>query len=247
MQTYKLRPMIFTRIPNLKLLCLLMLAIYAMPMNGQNIFSFLKEKISGNNVSTEKSEKKTKGSQKKENLPDPLELSLDENLAVPAIPEKYHDAIVSHMNTLAKKIAVQKRERVETMRNGEVVVATIPTDLLFAPNDTTLSKTAHNILHIYENLLNQPGMYKLIAVCHTDNTGSEKYTDDLSEARVNNVSEYLLRESNDNHATLVPYALGASDPLYSNNTMDNRRANRRLEIFIVPDVLLIEMVKSNKH
>lgn len=244
MKTHNRLPMIIHRLSKLKPICLILLVALALPASGQNIFSSLKEKITGSN-STEKVEKKTKSNKNPES-PDPLELSLDENLAMPEIPEKYHDQIVAHMNTLAKKLAAHKRERVETMRNGEIVVATITTDLLFAPNDTVLGKNSHSLLNPYANLLHQPGMYKVVIVCHTDNTGSEKYTDALSEARVNSVSEYLLHGSNDNHATLVPYALGASDPLYPNNTMDNRRANRRLEIFIVPDVLLIEMAKANK-
>lgn len=239
--------MITTEISKSKLLLFLLLSIFALPASGQNIFTTIKDKISGA-FSSENTAKKTPSADNKTTSAalDPFEMSLDDNLAVPAINEKYHDAIADHMNNLAKKIASHKRERVETMRRGEVVVATISTDLLFAPNDTVLTRAANTLLQPYANLMRQPGMYKLIVVCHTDNTGSEYYTDMLSEARVNNVSEYLLHGLNDNHATLVPYALGASEPIRPNNTMENRTANRRLEIFIVPDDLMIEMAKSNK-
>ncbi len=236
--------MLTCRLSKLKLICVTLLAAFAMPVSGQNIFTSIKEKITGKSQSetTVKKEKPNKNT----NQPDPLELSLDENLLLPEIPEKQHEQIAVHMNSLAKKLAAHKRERVETMRNGEVVVSTIAADILFEPNDTVLTKASHSLLQPYLNLMRQPGMYKLIIVCHTDNTGSETYTDRLSESRVNSVSEYLLQGNQSNHATLVPYALGASDPLYPNNTMDNRRSNRRLEIFIVPDRSLIEMAKSNK-
>ncbi len=236
--------MLTTEMSKSKLLIILLLSIFALPASGQNIFTTIKDKISGA-FSSENVKKEQPGKKESAAL-DPFEMSLDDNLAVPAINEKYHAAVAAHMNTLAKKIAAHKRERVETMRNGEVVVATIATDLLFAPNDTVLTRASHTLLQPYANLMKQPGMYKLIVVCHTDDTGSEYYTDMLSEARVNNVSEYLLHGLNDSHATLVPYALGASEPLFPNNTMENRSANRRLEIFIVPDDLLIEMAKSNK-
>ncbi len=45
---------------------------------------------------------------------------------------------------------------------------------------------------------------------------------------------------------IVPYALGSSDPLLPNNSTANRRSNRRIEIFIVPNKLMLEMAKSNK-
>lgn len=239
--------MVITEISKSKLLLLLLLSIFALPASGQNIFTTIKDKISGAFSSENTAKKATVADKSVSTSLDPFEMSLDDNLAVPAINEKYHDAIADHMNSLAKKIASHKRERVETMRRGEVVVATISTDLLFAPNDTVLTRAAHTLLQPYANLMRQPGMYKLIVVCHTDNTGSEYYTDMLSEARVNNVSEYLLHGLNDNHATLVPYALGASEPMRPNNTMENRASNRRLEIFIVPDDLMIEMAKSNKQ
>ncbi len=40
--------------------------------------------------------------------------------------------------------------------------------------------------------------------------------------------------------------LSASDPLLPNNSTANRRSNRRIEIFIVPNKMMLEMAKSNK-
>ena len=108
------------------------------------------------------------------------------------------------------------------MRSGEVIVATINTNLLFAPNDTVLRSTAQEILSPYRSLLSR-GMYKFILTCHTDDTGSVPYTDRLSEARVNAVDAWLSRNIPAD-VVLVPYALGASEPLYPN---DSPVASRR--------------------
>lgn len=192
---------------------------------------------------TEKKAKKEKKSKESE-LTDPFELSLDENLVVPPVNDKLKPVVADYMNEVAKKLAQRKIARIETMRSGEVVVATISSDLLFAPNDTVLRSTAPEILSPYRSLLSR-GLYKLVLTCHTDNTGSTPYTDRLSEARVNAVDAWLSRNL-PGDVILVPYALGASEPLYPNDSQAHRAANRRIEIFIVPTARLIELAKSGK-
>lgn len=208
------------------------------------------ERLTGSNKpKTEniKSNDNQKSNKKKQNIPetDPLDYSLDENLLVPAVPQKLHEAVTRHMNSTAKKLAQRKLEKIETLRNGEVIVATIGTDGLFAPNDTIPRKEAYELLRPYYNLLNLPGYYKIVMALHTDNTGSEQYTDNLSEARINEIYN-LMASHTDNEGQLIPYALGASDPLLPNDSQNNRATNRRLEIFIVPDKLLIEMARTHK-
>ena len=65
------------------------------------------------------------------------ELSLDENLSVPVLPDNEKSIIKPHQLVQAKKLVVAGLN-VETMRNGEVVIATIQSDELFYPNDTVL-------------------------------------------------------------------------------------------------------------
>lgn len=216
----------------------------AVECQAQNLFNRI---LGSNKAKTENSKPDNK--QKKNNKDsetDPLDYSLDDNLLNPEVPVKLHDAIARHMNATAKRLAQRKLERIETMRNGEVIVATIGTDALFAPNDTLLRKEADEMLRPYWELLNQPpGYYKLILALHTDNTGSDTYTDKLSETRVNEVYNRIVQHT-DNEGLLVPYALGSSDPLHPNDSQLNRAANRRLEIFIVPEKLLIEMARTHK-
>jgi len=45
---------------------------------------------------------------------------------------------------------------------------------------------------------------------------------------------------------VVPYALGETDPLVDNNSVDNRKRNRRLEIYLVPDEVMIQQAKKGR-
>ncbi|MDE7397070.1 MAG: OmpA family protein [Muribaculum sp.] len=199
-----------------------------------------------NKTQTETQHKSTEKKGKKSTSVSPLELSLDENILQPAISSKDHEAVSRHMKLLAKKLSDRKIERIETMRNAEVVVATISTDMLFAPNDTVLSSKAPEILQPYTQLLrDHEGQYKLVLALHTDDTGSDEYTDKLSESRVNAVYDVLYRATPDPEL-LISYAMGASDPRQSNLSRQGRAANRRLEIYIVPTSKLQQIVHNKK-
>ncbi len=214
----------------------------AQSADAQNIFGRLKDKLSGKSAENEGSSKKKGG---KSAAVDPAELSLDENVMLPRVGEKQHTAVADYMGALARKLASRKLARIELTRGGEVIVATIGTDQLFAPNDTVLRDNAQEFLRPYAELLKQMGMYKMIVVCHTDDTGSENYTDRLSEARASAVYDYLLKNQLES-VDLLSYALGATEPCVPNDSRENRAKNRRVEIYIVPDKLILEMAKSGK-
>ena len=70
---------------------------------------------------------------------------------------------------------------VETYRNKEVLLITIPASKLFAPNETELRREAASLLAPLKRYLKDPDMYRVLLVMHTDNTGSEGYRDNLTE------------------------------------------------------------------
>lgn len=65
---------------------------------------------------------------------------------------------------------------------------------------------------------------------HTDNTGGLQYNQMLSEARAETVRIYLIQRGIDSHRLLVK-GYGASQPIVSNNTPEDRAQNRRIEFF----------------
>lgn len=175
---------------------------------------------------------------------DYFEMSLEENIALPVIAKKQKADIISFQKKQAESLLADG-QRIETMRNGEVLVATIDADELFAPNDTILLSTASNRLVPYSAFMKIPGMYKVLIVMHSDNTGSEDYTYHLTESRVNAVYRWF-EQLGESISALIPYAMGDSDPLKPNNSRFNRKKNRRLEIYLIPGNQMLEMAKRGR-
>lgn len=134
---------------------------------------------------------------------------------------------------------------VEAYRNKEVLLITIPANLLFAPNDTVLKNGASDYLAPIKRYLKDPDMYRVMLVMHTDNTGSTPYRDKLTEERVNAVFDWFEDSGADTHY-LFSYAMGDDMPLYPNDSMDNRDKNRRLEIYLVPGKKMVDQAKKGR-
>ena len=180
---------------------------------------------------------------------DIYELSLDENLATPEIKnDKQADRIQEFQYDMA--IAFKKSNyAVEVMRDDEVIVITIPASQLFDPNDTVVNKVGEALLKPFLRVLKNPGFYKMLLVMHSDNTGSSVYTLNLTRQRVNAIYDWF--DENGSVDYVVPYALGDTDPvvdennnIVENNSVENRKRNRRLEIFLVPEKTMLQQAKK---
>ena len=180
---------------------------------------------------------------------DIYELSLDENLATPEIKnDKQADRIQEFQYDMA--IAFKKSNyAVEVMRDDEVIVITIPASQLFDPNDTVVNSVGEALLKPFLRMLKNPGFYKMLLVMHSDNTGSSVYTLNLTRQRVNAIYDWF--DENGSVEYVVPYALGDTDPvvdennnIVENNSVENRKRNRRLEIFLVPEKTMLQQAKK---
>lgn len=135
--------------------------------------------------------------------------------------------------------------KVEAYRNKEVLLITIPAHLLFDPNETHLKQNAADYLAPIRRYLKDPDMFRVMLVMHTDNTGSEEYRDKVTIDRVNSVFDWF-EESGSDTSYLFSYALGDEMPLRPNDSMENRRQNRRLEIYLVPGTKMVEQAKKGR-
>lgn len=180
----------------------------------------------------------------KKKVVDIYELTLDDNLETP-VPET--EKVAANVADFQYEIAVKLKKHdldVELMRDNQVVVVTIPASNLFAPNDTTLSSTGKVKLKPLLPFVKNPGLYKLLLVMHSDDTGSSAYTNELTRRRVNSVFDWI--EDNASVDFVVPYALGDTDPVVDNNSIENRKRNRRLEIYLVPEEAMMTLAKKGK-
>ncbi|MDE6266443.1 MAG: OmpA family protein [Muribaculaceae bacterium] len=177
---------------------------------------------------------------------DPQDMSLDENLATPEVDDADKEQVRTHMLARAKELAAKKL-KVEMLRRGEVFVVVLPSDELFLPNDTLLRTDAMPpaLRHLAQFFKNN-GEYKVIIVVHSDDTGSESYRYALTDSRVQSLYECLDR--NFTHTgNLFGYGVGSDIPLEPNTTVAGRKANRRIEIYVVPlDIAKLKEQKTGK-
>lgn len=149
-------------------------------------------------------------------------------------------------NHLHKGVFSSKNDcSVETYRNKEVLLLTIPASKLFAPNSVELRENAETFLNPIKRYLKDPDMYRVLLVMHTDNTGSEKYRELLTEERVSSVFDWFEENTPDTRY-LFSYAMSDDMPLYANDSMDHRGKNRRLEIYLVPGKKMLEEAKKKR-
>ena len=175
---------------------------------------------------------------------DIYDMSLDENLLSPEIKnDKQTEKIRDFQYEMA--VAFKKSNYdVELMRENEVIIVTIPASVLFEPNDTVLTKLGETQLNPFLRMIKNPGFYKMLLVMHSDNTGSTEYTINLTRQRVNAIFDWF--DENASVDYVVPYALGDTDPLVDNNSVENRKRNRRLEIYLVPEKTMIQQAKKGR-
>lgn len=173
------------------------------------------------------------------------ELSIEENIKTPELG-KQANTIVKFQDEQAKAIEKTTPYIVQKIRNGEVLMITIPAHTLFSANDTVLTEKGKNTLIPLCKYLDTPGLYKMVLVMHSDNTGNEIYTQKLTEGRVNSVYEWIIETDNSKSDVVVPYALGSDDPIVDNNSITNRAKNRRLVIYLIPDKAMINQAKKGK-
>ena len=187
----------------------------------------------------------SKGKDSEEHVSENIfDLDLEENISTPKIGNNQKPIIQAFQQAQAKKLT-EKKITVELMRQGEVIVSTIENDALFAPNDTVLKPSGLTRLKPFLAFLSIPGMYKILLVMHSDDTGSQEYTYSLTEKRVNAIYDWFEKEASI-VSDIVPYAMGDSEPLLPNNSRKNRYTNRRLEIYLVPGRYMISQAKAGR-
>lgn len=176
---------------------------------------------------------------------DPADLSFGENLEQPKPAKKGIEDIRSHMQSLEASL-IKKGLAASLERNGEVLVATIPCSDLFAPNATELKPAAEKKLSPFLAFMKYPTMYKVLIAAYADDTGDNIYSDSITSARANAIFDYMTEASGQPGNNVVPYGLGREDPIMPNNSMRGRAANRRIEIYVVPEWQMLEMATSGK-
>ncbi|MFM5892835.1 MAG: OmpA family protein [Novosphingobium sp.] len=116
---------------------------------------------------------------------------------------------------------------------GKAILVNLPDGVTFDTGSATLKPEFRAVLDkVAQSMIDYP--QSLIDVYgHTDSTGSDAFNQRLSEQRASTVMNYLISRGVP-AARLRSQGFGETMPVASNDTLDGRAKNRRVEIKIVP-------------
>jgi len=143
-------------------------------------------------------------------------------------------AIGSYMDRQEREI----RERtagtdVEVIRKGDDLILSMPSGITFATDSSSIQPHFRPTLDKVADVLDRYNQTYVDVYGHTDSTGSDAYNQALSERRADSVASYLVSRGVES-ARLEALGYGETQPIASNDTVEGRSQNRRVEIKVVP-------------
>lgn len=121
---------------------------------------------------------------------------------------------------------------VEERDGKQQLVVTMSSTLLFSTDSSDITYGRESLDQIAQTLNNYPES-KLIVKGYTDSRGTEEYNLKLSQRRADAVRNYLIaKQVGPSRITAVGF--GESFPVASNDSVEGRQRNRRVEIEIIP-------------
>lgn len=161
-----------------------------------------------------------------------IENALNSSIAIDniSLEPKYQKQIdTSHKNVIVTEIENSNFPELRVDKSFPSLI-TLPSDILFAKNEFTLTNMAKEELNNFVIELKNKTVKKLIVKGFTDDDGNEKYNQLLSERRANEVANFL--KSKLENTEIQAQGFGEKNPVVNNDTKENKSKNRRVEIEI---------------
>ncbi|MBK5277863.1 MAG: OmpA family protein [Bacteroidia bacterium] len=133
------------------------------------------------------------------------------------------DATVEHKNITLEPIEVARIEADATITLNNI---------FFDFNKATLKSESFPELNRIVDLMQKEKTMTVEVTGHTDSTGPDDYNMWLSEWRANAVVKYLIQKSIESDRVKVTF-FGETKPAVSNETIEGRKKNRRVECKII--------------
>lgn len=129
----------------------------------------------------------------------------------------------------------QRRSEIEIERvRDDLLKLTFDSEVTFDFDSALVKNSFQDSLDKVSTVIKKYGSDAEV-VGHTDSVGSEAYNQKLSEHRAMAVKIYFLEHGVDMNR-LTSYGKGESEPRESNKTESGRQLNRRVEIYVRPNV-----------
>ncbi len=125
----------------------------------------------------------------------------------------------------------EELEGARVERAAEGIRITYETDDLFDPNSADLAPRAQPHMEELADQVLRSDETELLIVGHTDSIGPNRYNKLLSEMRAQAIADYLI-DKGVARERLSVRGLGEAEPVASNETMEGRRQNNRIEIAV---------------
>jgi len=153
-------------------------------------------------------------------------------------------AIGRYMDKQAEEIQ-RDVEGAKVERVGEGIKITFDSGILFDINASSLKPAASDNIMKLTNVLKKYDDTDVLIEGHTDNTGDDQYNQELSVKRAESVANFTKMQGiKGNRITTVGY--GEKQPISSNETIEGRSQNRRVEIAIMANKKLKKAAKRGE-
>ncbi|TGD71415.1 hypothetical protein E4634_19285 [Mangrovimicrobium sediminis] len=125
---------------------------------------------------------------------------------------------------------------VRVVREGDNIRLVMPGNITFETDSYNLRGSFYPVLNSVGEVLAKYADTTMRVTGHTDSTGSRQYNQTLSERRAQSVADYLATRQVSRNRMLVQ-GVGFDQPIADNGSAEGRAANRRVELYILPNSL----------
>ena len=122
----------------------------------------------------------------------------------------------------------------ETKRTEQGLITKLKSDILFETGKSNLKPEAKKNLTEMATIMKKYPENVLVIKGYTDNTGSDKTNETLSQKRAEAVKSHLIAEGMPK-TVITTEGLGPANPVADNKSADGRKQNRRVEIEVSVD------------
>ena len=125
--------------------------------------------------------------------------------------------------------------------SGEYATIEVPAASMFAFDSAELNDSGKAVIEEYRSSFGSEltDSYLVLVVGHTDTSGNARYNDELSLKRAQSVADYLVSTGTKEDAVRV-IGRGSREPIASNDTLEGRIQNRRVDILLVAEVRALD-------
>lgn len=150
------------------------------------------------------------------------------------------------MDQKAEQLAAIENAQVETVEDANGLTSikvTFDSGILFATNKADLNSASKNSLSKFAAQMQDLPDTDITIYGHTDNTGSAAVNEKLSLQRAQSVADYL-KSCGIADARMTAEGKSFTMPVASNETVEGRAQNRRVEVYIYANEAMIKKAES---